>query len=96
MGVFEMDCFAKGTKEIAEALADSSAISIVGGGDSVTAAKKFNVQDKLSFCSNGRRRFPGTAGRQGASRRGSPDRQVRLLLPEVTVHGRRIVFRMVP
>ncbi len=48
MGVFEMDCFAKGTKEIAEALADSSAISIVGGGDSVTAAKKFKVQDKLS------------------------------------------------
>lgn len=53
MGVFEMDCFAKGTKEIAEALADSDAISIVGGGDSVTAAKKFKVQDKLSFCSTG-------------------------------------------
>lgn len=53
MGVFEMDCFAKGTKEIAEALADSSAITIVGGGDSVTAAKKFKVQDKLSFCSTG-------------------------------------------
>ena len=53
MGVFEMDCFAKGTKEVAEALADSSAISIVGGGDSVTAAKKFKVQDKLSFCSTG-------------------------------------------
>lgn len=53
MGVFEMDCFAKGTKDIAEALADSSAISIVGGGDSVTAAKKFKVADKLSFCSTG-------------------------------------------
>ena len=53
MGVFEMDCFAKGTKEVAEALADSTAISIVGGGDSVTAAKKFKVQDKLSFCSTG-------------------------------------------
>ncbi len=53
MGVFEMDCFAKGTKEVAEALADSSAISIVGGGDSVTAAKKFKVQDRLSFCSTG-------------------------------------------
>ena len=35
MGVFEMDCFAKGTKEVAEALADSTAISIVGGGDSL-------------------------------------------------------------
>lgn len=59
MGVFEMDCFAKGTKEIAEALADSSAISIVGGGDSVTAAKKFKVQDKLSFCSTAAA-LPGT------------------------------------
>ncbi|MEG0024671.1 MAG: phosphoglycerate kinase [Akkermansia sp.] len=53
MGVFEMDCFAKGTKEVAEALAASDAITIVGGGDSVTAAKKFKVQDKLSFCSTG-------------------------------------------
>lgn len=53
MGVFEMDCFAKGTKDVAEALAASDAISIVGGGDSVTAAKKFKVQDKLSFCSTG-------------------------------------------
>lgn len=53
MGVFEMDCFAKGTKDVAEALAASDAITIVGGGDSVTAAKKFKVQDKLSFCSTG-------------------------------------------
>jgi phosphoglycerate kinase len=53
MGVFELDSFAKGTKEVAEALADSNAVSIVGGGDSVTAAKKFKVQDKLSFCSTG-------------------------------------------
>lgn len=53
MGVFELDCFAKGTKEIAEALAASSATSIVGGGDSVTAAKKFKVQNLLSFCSTG-------------------------------------------
>lgn len=53
MGVFELDCFAKGTRAIAEALAESDAISIVGGGDSVTAAKKFNVAEKLSFCSTG-------------------------------------------
>lgn len=53
MGVFEMDCFAKGTREIAKALAESDAITIVGGGDSVTAAKKFGVQDQLSFCSTG-------------------------------------------
>ncbi len=53
MGVFELDSFAAGTKAIAECLAASDATSIVGGGDSVTAAKKFNVADKLSFCSTG-------------------------------------------
>ena len=53
LGVFELDSFAKGTKAIAEALAESDCISIVGGGDSVTAAKKFKVADKLSFCSTG-------------------------------------------
>ena len=53
LGVFELDSFAKGTKAIAEALAESDCVSIVGGGDSVTAAKKFKVADKLSFCSTG-------------------------------------------
>lgn len=53
MGVFELDSFAKGTKAIAECLAESDCCSIVGGGDSVTAAKKFKVADKLSFCSTG-------------------------------------------
>ena len=53
MGVFEKDCFAKGTKEIAEAVVASGALSIVGGGDSVTAAVKFGVADKMSFISTG-------------------------------------------
>ena len=53
LGVFELDSFAKGTKAIAECLAESDCTSIVGGGDSVTAAKKFKVADKLSFCSTG-------------------------------------------
>lgn len=53
MGVFEKDCFAKGTKEIAEAVAESDALSIVGGGDSVTAAVKFGVADRMSFISTG-------------------------------------------
>ena len=51
LGVFEMDSFSAGTKAIAECLAASDCISIVGG--SVTAAKKFKVSDKLSFCSTG-------------------------------------------
>ena len=53
LGVFELDSFSKGTKAIAECLAAADCISIVGGGDSVTAAKKFKVADKLSFCSTG-------------------------------------------
>ncbi len=53
MGVFEIDSFATGTKKVAEALAQSDALSIVGGGDSVTAVKKFNLQDKMSFISTG-------------------------------------------
>jgi len=53
MGVFEKDCFSKGTDAIAKAIADSGALSIVGGGDSVTAAVKFGVADKVSFISTG-------------------------------------------
>ncbi len=53
LGVFELDSFSAGTKAIAECLAASNCVSIVGGGDSVTAAKKFKVADKLSFCSTG-------------------------------------------
>jgi len=51
--VFEKECFAKGTREIAEAVADSGALSIVGGGDSVTAAVKFGVKDRMTFLSTG-------------------------------------------
>jgi len=53
MGVFEKDCFSKGTKAIAEAIVASGALSIVGGGDSVTAAVKFGVAEKMSFISTG-------------------------------------------
>ncbi len=53
MGVFEKDSFSKGTQAIAEAVVESGALSIVGGGDSVTAAVKFGVADKMSFISTG-------------------------------------------
>ena len=53
MGVFELESFAKGTKAVAQAVAESDAVSIVGGGDSVTAAKKFGFEDQLSFLSTG-------------------------------------------
>lgn len=56
MGVFEMDKFAEGTKFVANAIADATAkgaFSLVGGGDSVAAVKKFNMQDKVSYVSTG-------------------------------------------
>jgi phosphoglycerate kinase len=53
MGIFEMDDFARGTGEVAEAIAKSSAISVVGGGDSAAAAKKFGVLERLSHVSTG-------------------------------------------
>ena len=53
MGVFEIDAFAKGTKAVAETVANSDALSIIGGGDSVTAIKKFGLGDKVTFISTG-------------------------------------------
>jgi phosphoglycerate kinase len=54
MGVFEMPAFATGTFKIAEAIAANiDAISIVGGGDSVSAVKKAGVADKITHISTG-------------------------------------------
>ena len=53
MGVFEMPNFAKGTKEIARALSESGAISIVGGGDSVAAVEQLGYADRINHISTG-------------------------------------------
>ncbi len=56
MGVFEMDSFAQGTIEVAHAIADATkkgAFSLIGGGDSVAAINKFNLQNEVSYVSTG-------------------------------------------
>ena len=56
LGVFEMDTFANGTIKMGEAIAEATkngAFSLVGGGDSVAAVKKFGFEDKVSYVSTG-------------------------------------------
>ena len=53
MGVFEKDAFASGTISIAKAVADSQAVSIIGGGDSAAAVVKAGVADRITHISTG-------------------------------------------
>ncbi len=53
MGVFEMAPFAKGTEQVAKALAESGAVSVVGGGESAAAVDKFGCKDKITHVSTG-------------------------------------------
>lgn len=53
VGVFEFPAFSAGTKALALAIAESSAFSIAGGGDTLAAIEKFTIADKLSYISTG-------------------------------------------
>jgi phosphoglycerate kinase len=53
MGVFEMSPFAPGTREVARAVADTEAVSIVGGGDSVAALEKEGLKERVTHVSTG-------------------------------------------
>lgn len=53
MGVFEMPNFAEGTKQVAESLASSNAVTIIGGGDSAAAVEQFGYGDKMTHISTG-------------------------------------------
>ncbi|WP_394205155.1 phosphoglycerate kinase [Shewanella waksmanii] len=53
VGVFEFDQFGEGTKRIAQAIAESSAFSIAGGGDTLAAVDKYQIADKVSYISTG-------------------------------------------
>ena len=53
MGVFEMERFAEGTKAVAKAIAESGAVSIIGGGDSAAAVEQLGYADKMTHISTG-------------------------------------------
>lgn len=53
VGVFEVDQFGAGTQVLAQAVADSAAFSIAGGGDTLAAVDKYGVADKVSYISTG-------------------------------------------
>ena len=53
MGVFEFEKFAAGTKAVAEALSKTSAITIIGGGDSAAAVQQLGYADKMTHISTG-------------------------------------------
>ena len=53
VGVFEIPAFAKGTQAVAQAIADSNAYSVAGGGDTIAAIEQFAVQQSISYISTG-------------------------------------------
>ncbi|MEQ6435832.1 phosphoglycerate kinase [Comamonas sp. w2-DMI] len=53
VGVFEFDQFANGTRVIAQAIAESPAFSIAGGGDTLAAIAKYGIEDKVGYISTG-------------------------------------------
>ena len=53
VGVFEYDQFGAGTKVVAQAIADSAAFSIAGGGDTLAAISKYGISDQISYISTG-------------------------------------------
>ncbi len=53
VGVFEFDQFAEGTKALGEAIAESDAFSIAGGGDTLAAVDKYGLADRISYISTG-------------------------------------------
>ena len=53
LGMFELDAFSRGTEAVARAVADSPAFSIAGGGDTLAAVDRFDLEDQISYISTG-------------------------------------------
>jgi len=53
VGVFEFEQFSQGTQRVAEAIAQSAAFSIAGGGDTLAAIAKYHLADRISYISTG-------------------------------------------
>ncbi len=78
VGVFEFDQFGEGTRTLANAIADSAAFSIAGGGDTLAAIDKYGIAERISYISTGGGAFlefvegkvPAGRGNPGAARQG--------------------------
>ena len=53
LGYFEIDKFAQGTRRVAQAMAQSGAVTIIGGGETAEAVEKFGLEDRISHISTG-------------------------------------------
>jgi len=53
MGVFEMENFSAGTKQVAQAVAECKGVTVIGGGDSAAAVEQFGFADQMTHISTG-------------------------------------------